>query len=307
MSPRRPKLTDRTFSALLRLFPFDFRSDHGRDMELTLRAQHREARREGSVRALVRVWLDVARDVFTTAPREHAAILKQDIGDALRSLRRAPVFALSAVLTLAIGMSAMAGMFALVNAMMFRPLAVEHPEQLISISNQSGLGFYVSYKDFQDYQAETSVLSDAIGYVPRIASLSANGRAERITLQLVTDNYFSMLGVQPAAGRLIRPDEGRAPGDAPVLVLSYDYWQSRFGGDPSIVGRSVRLGSQPLTIIGVTSRSFTGTESLLRVCAYVPAWMVDSFMRFGPQGSEFEDRSLGFLSVLGRLRPGVSL
>jgi putative ABC transport system permease protein len=307
MSPRRPKLTDRIFSALLRLFPFDFRSDHGRDMEQTLRAQHREARREGTVRALVRLWLDVARDVFTTAPREHAAILKQDIGYALRSLRRAPVFALSAVLTLAIGMSAMAGMFALVNAMMFRPLAVDHPEQLISISNQSGLGFYVSYKDFQDYRAETSVLSDAIGYVPRIASLSANGGAERITLQLVTDNYFSMLGVQPAAGRLIRPDEGRAPGDAPVLVLSYDYWQSRFGGDPSVVGRSVRLGSQPFTIIGVTSQSFTGTESLLRVSAYVPAWMVDAFMKFGPRGSEFEDRSLGFLSVLGRLRPGVSL
>jgi predicted permease len=305
--PKPPSRSDRTFRALLRVFPFDFRADHGRDMEQTLRDQHRDARRQGSARAFVRLGIDIVRDVFTTAPREHFAILKQDVGYALRSLRRAPVFALSAVLTLAIGMSAMAGMFAVFNALMFRPLAVEHPEQLISISNNSGLGHYVSYKDFQDYRAERSVLSDAIGYVPRIASLTADGSTERITIQLVTDNYFSMLGVQPAAGRLIQPDEGRAPGDAPVVVLSYEYWQSRFGGDPSIAGRPVRLGGQPFTVIGVSSRSFRGTESLLRVSAYVPAWMVGAFMRFGPRSSEFEDRSMSFFSVLGRLKPGVSL
>ena len=247
-------------------------------MEQTLREQHRDARREGSVGALLRLWLDVARDVLTTAPREHAAILKQDVGYALRSLRRAPVFAASAVLTLAIGMSAMTGMVAVLNAVMFRPLAVDHPEQLISISHQDGLNFYVSYRDFLDYRAEASVLSDAIGYVPRAASLSVDGGSERITLELVTDNYFSMLGVQPAAGRLIQPNEGRAPGDAPVLVLSYAYWQSRFGGDPSIIGRTIRLGRQPFTIIGVSSSAFRGTESLLRVSAYVPAWMIDAFM-----------------------------
>ena len=297
---------DRIFRGLLRLFPFDFRSDHGRDMELTLRAQHREARREGSLGALVRLWLDVIRDVVTTAPREHIEILRQDVSYAWRALRRAPVFAISAVLTLAIGMSAITGMAAVLNAVMFRPLAVERPEQLVSISNQSRSSDYVSYKDLQDYRAET-VLSDAIGYVPRVATLSTSGRSERITLELVTDNYFSMLGVQPAAGRLIRPDEGRAPGDAAVVVLSYDYWQSRFGGDPSVVGRSVRLGSHPFTVVGVSSRSFRGTESLLRLSAYVPFWMFDAFMGWGPTQSAFDDRSMRSLTVLGRLKPGVAL
>jgi putative ABC transport system permease protein len=296
------------FRALVRVFPFEFRADHGRDMEQTLRAQHRDARQEGSLRALLRLWIDVLGDIVTTAPREHAAVLRQDVGYALRTLRRAPVFAISAVLTLAIGLSAMTAMFAVVNAVMLRPLAVEHPEQLISISNRTELGFYVSYKDLQDYRAETSVLSDATGSVPRSATLSVNGSTERITLELVTDNYFSMLGVQPAAGRLIRPDEGRAPGDAPVIVLTYDYWQSRFGGDPSVIGRSVRLGKQPFTIIGVSSRSFRGTQSLLRVSAYVPAWMVGAFMSFGPpRAAEFEDRSVPFLAVLARLKPGVSV
>jgi predicted permease len=305
---RRLSFTERIFRAVVRLFPFDFRSDHGSDLEQTLRTQHVEARREGSIGALVRLWVDVIRDVVTTAPREHMAILKQDVGYALRALRRAPVFAISAVLTLAIGMSAITGMFAVLNAVMFRPLAVDRPEQLISISNQSRLSHYVSYKDYQDYRAETSVFSDAIGYVPRIATLSVGTNSERITLELVTDNYFSMLGVQPAAGRLIQPDEGRAPGDAPVVVLSYDYWQSRFDGDPSIVGRSVRLGSHPFTVVGVSARSFRGTESMLRVSAYVPFWMVDAFMNWFVQGqSRFEDRSVRSLSVLGRLKPGVSL
>jgi putative ABC transport system permease protein len=298
---------DRIFRALLRLFPFDFRSDHGRDMEQTLREQHREARQEGSIVSLVRLWLDVARDVLMTAPREHLAILKQDAGYALRGLRRAPVFAISAVLTLAIGMSAMTGMLAVLNTVMFRPLAVDHPEQLISISNQSGMNQYVSYKDLQDYRTETSVLSDAIGYMPRVATLSVSGSTERITLELVTDNYFAVLGVQLAAGRLIQPNEGRGRGDAPVVVLSYEYWQSRFGGDPSIVGRPVRLGNQPFTVIGVSSRSFRGTESLVRVAAYVPVWMIDAFMSFGPSQSQFEDRSVRSLTVLGRLKPGVSL
>jgi predicted permease len=307
-APRRPaSWVDRACRALLRVFPFDFRADHGHDLELTLRAQHRDARREGTLVALVRLWFDVLRDVVTTAPREHAAVLKQDIGYALRSLHRAPVFAVSAVLTLALGMSAMTGMFAVLNAVMFRPLTVDHPEQLVSISNRTGLGFNVSYKDFQDYRAETSVLEDAIGSASRVAAMNARGSTERITIQLVTDNYFSMLGVQPAAGRLIRPDEGRAPGDAPVVVLSYAYWQSRFGGDPSIVGERVRFGSQPFTVFGVSSSAFRGTESLLRVSAYVPAWMVDGFMSFGPRQSVFNDRSFRTFSVLGRLKPGVSL
>ena len=176
--PRRPR-SGRLFRALVRLFPFDFRADHGRDLEQTLRAQHEDARKDG-VRALTRLWLEVVRDVFTTAPREHLTILKQDTVYALRALRRAPVFAISAVLTLAIGMSAMAGMVAVLNAVMFRPLTVDRPEQIISISNQNGLGFTVSYKDFLDYRSESSVLSDAIGYTPRVATLNAGGSTERI-------------------------------------------------------------------------------------------------------------------------------
>ncbi|HKE85006.1 MAG TPA: ABC transporter permease [Vicinamibacterales bacterium] len=310
MSPaRRWSFADRIFRALVRLFPFDFRADHGRDLEQTLRAQHRDARRQGSLRAIVTLWLDIARDVVTTALREHVAILKQDVGYALRALRRAPVFAASAVLTLAIGMSAMTGMIAVLNAVMFRPLPVDRPEQIISISNRTGEGFRVSFLDLQDYRARTKVLADAVGYAPRIAALTADGRSERIMALMVTDNYFAMLGVRPAAGRLIQPNEGRAAGDAPVLVLDYQYWRTRFAGDPSVVGRTVRIGAQPFTVIGVTEPVFRGTESLMRMSAYVPAWMNEAFSDTPASSapSIFVDRAVRPFTVLARLKPGVSL
>ena len=136
MRDRPPSRTDRLFRALLRAFPFDFRTDHGREMEQTFRAQRREAHQEGNMAALHGSGWRRSADVFTTAPREHLAILRQDVGYALRALRRAPVFAASAVLTLAVGMSAMTGMFTIVNAFMFRPLPVDRPEQLMSISNR---------------------------------------------------------------------------------------------------------------------------------------------------------------------------
>jgi predicted permease len=296
---------DRIFRALVRLFPFDFRADHGRDLEQTLRTQHREASREGGLGVFVRLWLDVIRDVVTTAPREHAAILKQDVGYALRSLRRAPVFALSAVLTLALGLSAMAGMFAIADAIMFRPLPVDRPEQLVSISHRTGAPS-LSFQDLQDYRARTPALADAIGYGMRPTSMTVDGASERITILLVTDNYFSALGVGPATGRVIAPNEGRARGDAPVVVLAYEYWQSRFGGDPAVVGRTVRMNGRSFTVIGVAPRGFH-TESLVRIAAYVPAWMMDAFADFVSNASVFDDRSARRFRVFGRLRADVSI
>ena len=306
MTPERwPSLVDRIFRALVRLFPFDFRADHGRDMEQTLREQHRDAQRQGSAAAFGRLWLDVARDAFTTAPREHVAILRQDVGYALRGLRRAPIFALSAVLTLALGLSAMAGMFAIADAIMFRPLPVDRPEQLVSISHRTGAPS-LSFPDLQDYRARTPVLADAIGYAVRPTSLTVAGASDRVSVLLVTDNYFSTLGVGPAVGRVIAANEGRARGDAPVVVLAYEYWQSRFAGDPAVVGRTVRLNGRSFTVIGVAPRGFK-TESLVRIAAYVPAWMFDAFSDAPSNASVFDDRSARRFRVFGRLRADVSI
>src|SRR5262245_17385925 len=174
---RRGRWVERAIRALVRAFPFDFRADHGRALEQTLRSQHREAIERGRLGALLRLWIEIIGDIITTAPREHLAILKQDTAYALRTLRRTPVFAASAVLTLALGMSATTGMLAIVNAVMFRPLSVARPDEIISISNRTeslSASPGVSYRDLQDYRAATRVLADAAGFTMRIASLKVD-------------------------------------------------------------------------------------------------------------------------------------
>ena len=307
--PRPPSRAERVYRALLRAFPIDFRLAHGRELEQTFRAQRQDARREGTTRALARLWLDAVRDAMTTAPREHLVILRQDLAYAARALRRAPVFTATAVATLGLGIAAMASMFTLVNAVMLRPLSVADPDRLVSISNDTGSPYTLSFLDLQEYRAQRQVLSDAIGYAPRPATLNADGGGERVTIEVVTDNYFSMLGVPPAAGRLIRPGEGRAPGDAAVVVLAAEYWTTRFAGDPGIVGRTVRLNGRPYTVIGIASRRFRGTEALVRIDAYVPAWRLGDFNEAAVRtdASVLNDRSFRQFTVLGRLQDDVSV
>ena len=120
-TPTSRSRSTRAFRALLRLLPFDFRLEHGREMEQVFQAQQQEAHHEGTVRAVARLWLEAVNDLLTTAPRQHVAMLRQDVGYAMRTLRRTPGFAAAAILTLAIGISASAIIFTIINAFLFRP------------------------------------------------------------------------------------------------------------------------------------------------------------------------------------------
>ena len=236
---------------------------------------------------------------------------RRDVRHALRTLRRSPVFTGAAVLTMAVGVTAVIVIFAVLNAFMLRPMPVERPEELVSVSTAPdrhvSTPHGVSFPDLQDYRQERTTFVDLAGYNVEVAGLNADNATDRITMYSVTDNYFTLLGVRPAIGRLIQPNEGRARGDAPVIVLTYEYWQARFGGDPSIVGRSVRLNGRPFTVIGVTPPPFGGAHSLLGPSAYVPLWMRGELVESTASRSILEARDRHQLWVLGRLRPGVSL
>jgi macrolide transport system ATP-binding/permease protein len=237
--------------------------------------------------------------------------VRRDVHHALRTLRRAPMFMGAAVLTMAVGLTAVVVIFAILNAFMLRPMPVDHPEELVSVSTgpdgHGSTAHGVSFPDLQDYREERATFVDLAGYNLQIAGLNVDSTTDRITMYSVTDNYFTLLGVRPAIGRLIQPNEGRARGDAPVIVLTHEYWQARFGGNPSIVGRAVRLNGLPFTVIGVTPPPFDGAHSLLRPSAYVPLWMSDDLIKSSGSQSILEDRDRHQLWVLGRLRPGVSL
>jgi len=236
---------------------------------------------------------------------------RRDVQHALRALRRAPVFTGAAVLTLAVGLTAVTAIFAVLNAFMFRPMPVSHPEQLVSIGTAPdrhvGLPHGVSFPDLQDYRKDHAAFVDLSGYTVTVGGLTVDNATERVTIYAVTDNYFSLLGVRPASGRLIQPNEGRARGDAPVLVLTHEYWLARFGGDPSVIGRPVRLNGKPFTIIGVTAQSFDKAHSLIYASAYIPLWMHDDVSDEPANQSILENRGRHQLWGLGRLNAGVSI
>ena len=184
-TPGRRSRGSRIFRALLRLLPFDFRVEHGREMEQVFQAQRQGARDEGTVRAVARLWFETVHDLLTTAPRQHAAMLRQDVGYTLRTLRRTPGFTAAAVLTLAIGISASASIFTIINAFLFRPLPVDRPEELVSIATLGDhhieMPHGVSFRDLQDYAELTDVFTGLLGYQPagRVVRCRKRRRADR--------------------------------------------------------------------------------------------------------------------------------
>jgi len=234
--------------------------------------------------------------------------LVQDLRYALRMLTRSPGFAMVVILTLALGVGVNTALFSVANFVVLRPLPVKDSGRLVVLAMREKASSEicdVSYADFLDYRRETSAFSDVLAYSLGFDAFAADNRADHIISSYVTGNYFSMLGIQPAIGRLIEPGEGRTPGADPVVVLGYAYWQRRFGGDPGVVGKKALLDGKPVTIIGVAQKDFPGVYYFLEMDAYAPISQhpsaSDSFWTVR------DHRGTAGLFVLARLKPDVSL
>jgi putative ABC transport system permease protein len=231
--------------------------------------------------------------------------LWNDLSYAWRMLIRSPGFSIVAVLALALAIGANTSIFSLFNGVMWRPLPVKDPQQLVVVATkQRGLDFPIplSYPDFQDYRQLKAVFSDMIGYVPDPVNLQAEGRPTRAWAELVTGNYFSMLGLEAARGRTFAADEGWVPGKDALIVLSYKYWQTRFGGNPDIVGRSVQVNKHPFNIIGVAPERYHGAYYFLEPDFYIP---VTTMSLLDPKSADdLNKRGATYLRVLARLQPG---
>ena len=230
----------------------------------------------------------------------------QDIRIGVRALVKNPGFTITVALTLALGIGANAAVFSIVNTLLLRPLAVADPHNLYlltTVHQENEQPHPVSWKDYVDYRDRSGVFSELAAYSIGFAALGADNRADRIAVAYVTGNYFSMLGVTPAYGRLILPSEGHTFGADPVIVLGHSFWKKRFNGDPGIVGRTVHVNARPFTVAGVVPESFTGTYALVEFEAYMPQAMV-------PSADEYREtmdrRDNHELRTLGRLKPGVS-
>jgi len=236
--------------------------------------------------------------------------LWQDLRYAFRALGNSPWFATIAIVTLALGIAVNTSIFSMVNGLLLRPLSVTHPEQLSVLALQQSGDHSVqrfSYPDYLDLRNQSSSFSDVVAYRLTLGGLSADNRGDHCIITRVSGNYFSVLGVQPALGRLILPTEGQTPGADPVLVLGFSYWQKRFAGNSNVIGKHVEINNHPLTIVGVAPKEFHGTYSIVDSDLYVPlSAIIDSKDDTQVQDtwSHRADRSL---SLMARLKPGTNL
>src|ERR1700726_3485910 len=199
--------------------------------------------------------------------------LAKDLRYAFRMLIKSPGFTLIAVVALGLGIGANTAIFSVFNGMLCRPLPVKDPPQLVVIASKSrDLDFplNLSYPDFQDYRQLKTVFSDVHAYTPNPVNFGAEGRPERAWVEMVSGNYFSMLDIEAVRGRTFAPDEGWVPGKDPLAVLSYKFWQKRFGGDSAIIGQTVQVNNHPFTVIGVTPENYRGAYYWIEPDFYIP-------------------------------------
>jgi predicted permease len=232
-----------------------------------------------------------------------------DFRYALRTLFKAPAFTIVVVLTLALGIGANTAIFSLTDQVLLRMLPVKAPEQLVVLDGPGafrGRTFNngtLSYPMYRDIRDRNTVFAGVIARFPAALTLLANGQAERVNGELVTGNYFDVLGVRAHIGRTLTPDDDRTPGGHPVAVLSHNFWMRRFAGDPTVLNRTVSLNGLPMTIVGVAPAGFFGI-----VVGEEPDVMVPVMMKaqMTPTWDDLQSRTSRWLTVMARLKPDVS-
>jgi len=236
-----------------------------------------------------------------------------DLRLALRSLRRSPLFATVAILSLALGIGANTAIFTLIDQILLRKLPVKSPEQLVMLfqrgpHNGSNMGSRMhSYPIYQDYQQKAEPLAEVLSRRLVAASVSIDNQTERIIAEMVSGNYFSMLGVSPAVGRVFNSKEDdQVFMGHPVVVLGYDYWTTRFARDPSVVGKKILVNNYPMQIVGVSAKGFAGLDPAESPQIRVPILMKEAMV---PDWGwvHMDDRRTRFVQVFGRLKPGYTV
>ncbi|HVH54755.1 MAG TPA: ABC transporter permease, partial [Vicinamibacterales bacterium] len=307
------------FRALLRLYPRAFREAYAEDMELLFVERLRERRSPGArVEFLTRTGANIASTAFaerwtqrppaapTPFPKKKGEPMTgflQDARYAFRLLRRQPAFALFVVLTLAVGIGANSAVFSVVNGVLLRPLPFEESDRLVAVwgrfDPESGFDFpqfVLSNPEYVDYRNHSRAVGEMAAYQQRSTTVGTPGSdPERVPSAAVTSSLFPLLRVQPALGRAFTAQED-TPSGAAVAVLSNGYWRSRFGGDPSIIGRVVSMNGVPTQVIGVMPATF----------AY-PRPDTDIWLPLRINPANPGNRQGHSTRAIGRLAPGVEL
>jgi putative ABC transport system permease protein len=242
-------------------------------------------------------------------------MLLQNLRYALRQLRKYPGFTAIAVLTLAVGIGANAAIFSLVDQVILKQLPVDESERLVQLKfvgsdtghtdNYGGASeLYFSYPMYRDLRDQNSVFSGMLAMFPKQVGIQWKNASSLVNSELVSGNYFSVLGVKPALGRVLLPDDSVTQGASPVAVLSYRYWTQHFASDPSVINQAVLINGNPFTIVGVVQPGFNSVIGGTIPDIFVPITMK---AQMTPGWDELEDRRSKWLNIVARLKPGMTV
>ena len=306
------------YRLLLRCYPAPFRHEYGSEMLAAFTAEVREADQQGGRWSAASVQLRTIVDLLFTAPKEHFHVIRLDIRYAIRTLISQPGFTMVAVLSLALGIGANIAIFSLLNSILLSSLPVRDPKTLIMLTDpaSSGLGngsqggerallTYTEFEQLRDHAGVFLSLMASQSELDRIQARTGSGEPEEVRSRMVSNEYFGTLGIHALIGRTLQPsDELRVP----YAVISYDFWQRRFGGKMEAVGRSVTIHNGVFTIIGVMPPSFFGETVGDRPDVWLPLGMQPVILPGRDYLHERQDASKDmWLHVFGRLRAGITV
>jgi putative ABC transport system permease protein len=293
--------TTKRFRMLLRLLPAEFRGDFGPEMEQVFVEQREEAAREGGKMGIWRLWWETAKGIFTTAPREHLSMLRQDSTFALRMMRKNFGFTLAAIIVLGLGIGANTAIFSVVNAVLLKPLPYQHGDRLLMMRQStpaSGLmGRTVSVPELMDYRRQNRSLDAIVEYHNMQFILLGRAEPEQVETGVVSWNYFDVFGAKPLLGRNFAPDDEK-PGAPAVLLLSYEYWLRSFGGDPTVIGKVFRMNDKPHTVIGVL-------PPFPQYPQENDVYMPSTACPFRSSAHMLANRQMRMVRMFGRMKPNI--
>ena len=238
----------------------------------------------------------------------------QDLRFSLRQIRRSPGFMVTAVLTLALGVGANTAIFSLLDQALLRSLPVRDPQQLVILSttgkaweghscnNGAGVEKSFSYPMYRDLRDRGTAFDGLIATSPSEIGIARNGASNLANAEIVSGNYFSVLGVPAAQGRLLSSTDDTTPGGNPVTVLSFNYWKTHLGAEPNVIGQTLSINGHPFQIIGISAPAFQSAVWGQVPDVFVPMSMLEQ-IRPG-KGSRLQEHKDRWLNIIGRLKPG---
>ena len=243
--------------------------------------------------------------------------LLQDLRYALRQLRKSPAFTVTVVLTLALGIGANAAVFTLFDQVLLRMLPVQQPKNLVRFNWTGGFSGsassfggdtnnYFSYPMYKDLRDQNQVFSGVLAADRANVGVSWHNQAENKRAEIVTGNYFQLLGLKPALGRLLTQQDDTAKNANPVVVLSYGYWKARFASSPAVIGQTVLINGHPFTILGVAPENFDSAIGGYKPGVFIPISMVEVAMSWMAPRDDLNNHQSIWLTLVARLKPGVS-